>query len=407
MLSDLDKFLEGNSLSSTQQADLRKLLSIFFLGQIIGLPTLNSILQYHGIKSNSHQICYKNLCKSLTNKDIHHIFSTLFEKELSDKLKNLSQKDPSAWSRETITVVLDDSVFRTWLQSSSDDLKDYEYYYSKWFSGQFHSTVYGYKVVSLGLCIDGVFYPLYFELVKKSQETSAAIKVAQDLVEKVGNFLENLRKKGFQIPTIPFSCDNGYNSLALSETCHKALLSYISVPKRSEKIQVDDSIYKIEDYIENVFIVKEQAYLKKNENEPELDQKPFFQRVRATYCCQNKEVVLLFFRFNRSKKVSVIYCHDKTIFAKTLRHHWFQRTQIEQFFRLLKHTLQIAQAKTCTKHEFECKLLRFAWIALHTQLLTRYLRKRFKEHKKYGFERFRRLIISELGKLDTLNQLLK
>ena len=113
LLSDLDEFVESNRLTPTQQADLRKLLSIFFLGQIIGLPTLNSVLQYHGIKSNSHQICYKNLCNSLKNKDIHHIFSTLFEKELGNILKDLSQKDPSAWSRETITVVLDDSVFRT------------------------------------------------------------------------------------------------------------------------------------------------------------------------------------------------------------------------------------------------------------------------------------------------------
>jgi hypothetical protein len=278
-------------------------------------------------------------------------------------------------------------------------------YYSKWFSGQFYSTVYGYKVVFLGFSIEGVFYPLYFELVKKSTETSA-IKVAQGLVEKVGVFLATLRKKGFQTHTIAFSCDNGYNSLALSETCHKVHLSYISVPKRSEKIQINDTIYKIDQYIERVFIVKEQAYLKKSEDDPELAQKPFCQRVRATYCNQNREIVLLFFRFNGSKKVSVIYCPDKTIFAKTLRHHWFERTQIEQFFRLLKHTLQIAQAKTCTKHEFECKLLRFAWIALHTQLLTHYLRRRLKEHKKYGFERFRRLIISELGKLEILNQLL-
>ncbi len=167
-------------------------------------------------------------------------------------------------------------------------------YYSKWFSGQFYSTVYGYKVVCLGFSIEGVFYPLYFELVKKATETSA-IKVAQGLVEKVGIFLDNLRKKGFQIPTIAFSCDNGYNSLALSETCHKAQLSYISVPKRSEKIQINDTIYKIDQYIEKVFIVKEQAYLKQGEDNPELIQEPFFQRVRATYCNQNREIVLLFF----------------------------------------------------------------------------------------------------------------
>ena len=229
----------------------------------------DSILQYHGIKSNNHQINYKNLYKSLINKNIHDIFSTLFEKELTDKLTNLSQKHPSAWSkhpsawsRETVTVVLDDSIFRTWLQGSSDALKDYEHYYSKWFSGQFYSTIYGYKVVCLGFFIEGVFYPLYFELVKKSTETSA-IKVAQGLVERVGILLDNLRKKGFQIPTIAFSCDNGYNSLALSETCHKAHLSYVSVPKRSEKIQINDKIYKIDQYIEKVFIVKEQAYLKR------------------------------------------------------------------------------------------------------------------------------------------------
>lgn len=380
-------------------------MSIFFLGQIIGLPTLNSILHYHGIKSNSHQINYKNLSKSLTNRNIHDIFSALFEQELTHKLTNLSQKDPSVWSRETVTVVLDDSIFRTWLEGSCDALKDYENFYSKWFSGQFYSTVYGYKVVCLGFSIGGVFYPLYFELVKKSTETSA-IKVAQSLVEKVGVFLDTLRKKGFQIPTIAFSCDNGYNSQTLSETCHKAHLSYISVPKKSEKIQVNDKIYKIDHYIKEVFIVKEQAYLKEREDDPDLTQEPFSQRVRANYCNQNREVTILFFRFNGSKKVSVIYCPDKTIFAKTLRHHFFERTQIEQFFRLLKHTLQIAQAKTCTKHEFECKLLRFAWIALHTQLLTRHLRKRFKEYKKYGFERFRRLIIAELGILDILRQLL-
>jgi hypothetical protein len=167
-------------------------------------------------------------------------------------------------------------------------------YYSKWFSGQFYSTVYGYKVVCLGFSIEGVFYPLYFELVKKSTETSA-IKVAQSLVEKVGVFLDTVRKKGFQIPTIAFSCDNGYNSLALSETCQKTHLSYISVPKRSEKIQINDTIYKIDQYIEKVFIVKEQAYLKKGKDSTALTQEPYFQRVRATYCNQNREIVLLFF----------------------------------------------------------------------------------------------------------------
>lgn len=153
--------------------------------------------------------------------------------------------------------------------------------------------------------------------------------MAQSLAEKVGEFLDTLRKKGLPIPTIAFSCDNRYNSLALSETCHKANLSYISVPKKSEKIQIHGKIYKIDQYIEKVFIVKEQEYLEKCKDNSGLTQEPFFQRVMATCCKQNREIVFLFFRFNGSKKVSVIYCLDKTIFAKTLRHHWFERTQID------------------------------------------------------------------------------
>ena len=32
------------------------------------------------------------------------------------------------------------------------------------------STVYGFKVVTFALCIDGVLYPLYFDFVKKTVE---------------------------------------------------------------------------------------------------------------------------------------------------------------------------------------------------------------------------------------------
>lgn len=228
-----------------------------------------------------------------------------------------------------------------------------------------------------------------------------------NLVEKVGIFLKKLKEKGCKIPIIALSCDNGYNSAELKESCQNASLAYISVPKKTDKIEVNGVVYKIKDYIETVFLVEQTAYEEEAKGNPEINQSPFYQRVRANYYSKNiTNAVFLFFRFNGSKKVSVIYCPDKNIFAKTLRHHFFQRTQIEQFFRLLKHSLQIAQAKTTTKHEFELKLLRFNWVALHTQLLTRYLRKKLKQHTKYGFERFRRLIIAQLGELDILKQLL-
>ncbi|TAF31269.1 MAG: hypothetical protein EAZ67_13125 [Cytophagales bacterium] len=39
---------------------------------------------------------------------------------------------------------------------------------------------------------------------------------------------------------------------------------------------------------------------------------------------------MLAFRLNGSNKVSVIYSTSQTIFAKTLRRHWFQRTYIDR-----------------------------------------------------------------------------
>ena len=73
-------------------------------------------------------------------------------------------------------------------------------------------------------------------------------------------------------------------------------------------------------------------------------------RFRAFYDSQNREVVLLAFRLNGSKKVSIIYATDKNIKGKTLRRHWFQRTYIEQFFKLLKHYLLIQKSITTPKY---------------------------------------------------------
>ena len=130
-------------------------------------------------------------------------------------------------------------------------------------------------------------------------------------------------------------------------------------------------------------------------------------RKRCFYKALGKEMTFLFFRLNGSKTVSVIYCNDKNITAKSLRRHWFQRTQIEQFFRLIKHTLKISEAKTTNKDQFELKLLRFVFIGLHVQLFTRFVRKKNKKWRKLGFEQIRRLIIFELNKIDILENLLK
>ena len=117
----LDEHITGMELSEKDRVELQKLMRLFFLGQIVGLPNLHSILERFGIKSNSKQIKYKKLCKKLSNNKLHEIFEFIFESQLREVLEKLSQKDDSNWSRELVTAIVDDSVFKQWLQSHDPD----------------------------------------------------------------------------------------------------------------------------------------------------------------------------------------------------------------------------------------------------------------------------------------------
>jgi Transposase DDE domain len=401
-------------LNEQETAQLKKLLTIFFLGQVVGLPTLHSILKQYDISSNKHQIDYKDLCKKLTYNKIGKVFEQVFEMQILDVLDKMSQKDSSCWSRELVTALLDDSVFRQW-QTSYDWSKDFEDCYGKFFSGQFKTSVYGFKVVTFALSIEGVVYPLYFDYVKKGKtkedKAENAIEIAQKLVEKWGLFVKRAKNKGILIPKLHFSCDNGYSSVALSETCEANELRYISVPKKSHLFDIaqpNGSLIhtNLEDWINNTFLVAE----KKHEMQQALlykkEKTPFIYRFKANYCAQKREVTLLAFRLNGSKKVSIIYSTEKSIFAKTLRRHWFQRTYIEQFFKILKHVFKIQDARVKTKDAFHTKLLRFAFMAFHAQKLIKFIRSKFNQFDKFGFVTIQRLLCRDQTFFDLLQSFL-
>lgn len=380
----MGKNLAQEGLGSKEWKTLSKFMKIFFVGQLLGLTTLNSILTYLGISNNGLQISYKLLRKKISNKLIIKIFEILFEKQISQKMQEMQIKHRSNFSRELVTVVLDDSVFRQWLDSLKAE-KNYMGYYGKFFSGQYGRVLYGLKVVTLGLSIDNVFYPLYLGMVKKYLKTDKeqpenAINVACNLVRKWGTFIKRNNLNLLKTNNLHFSCDNGYNNIKLSNSCKENGLIFVSVPKKTEKVVIEKQEIKLKDLIEQRFISKEKSHQEKSE-------KPFIMRIRAVYLAHQKEVVLLLFRLNNSKKVSVIYCTDVCIFSKTLRRHWFQRTYIEQFFRLLKHSMKIQQSNSRNKAMFEEKLLCFFFIALHIQKMLRFCKKNQpKNFKKYGFE---------------------
>jgi len=409
VLDSLQSSLAEVDLSVAQQRELQKMQAIFFLGQLVGLPTLHSILTKFGIQSNGLQMRYKKLCKALSINKIRSIFEFIFESQVAEAVQKMSQKDRSAWSKELVTLVLDDSIFRQWLQSQNPEA-DFEGFYGCFFSGQYKATVYGFKVLSLGLSIKGVLYPLYFEFVKKvpkdapagEPKPETAIQAAEKLVKRWGAFKAKLQAKGIELPHLHLSCDSGYSHKELAEVCEKNDLSYISVPKKSHYFEINGKKIKLSDWIEKVYLVAEEAQQAPEKALPKEQKTAFTLRERAIYGAQNQEVTLLAFRLNGSEKVSVIYSTDKHIFGKTLRRHWFQRTYIEQFFKTLKHVLQISEARVRTKSDFESKLFRFAFLALQVQKLVRFLRKKIKDFAKKGFIALQRILNSDPDFLDLL-----
>jgi hypothetical protein len=374
--------LDTTHFSREHMAILNKINLLYLLGNIIDLPTINSILEHTGVKDKKGKIRLSSLLKNISYKNITDLFERAFSQNVEAKLSEMCAKDPSIFSREYVTVILDDSIFKQWLKESVNKDDDYGCFYS----GQFNSKVFGFKVLCLGISIDGCFYPLFVQFIPKKKVGSdgkntaeTAHKGAEKLIAKWGEFASNCAKKGVMLPKMYFSCDSGYSAVSLSDACKKVNLTYMSVPKKSHNFTINKEKKKLSHFItifEKLEKKHKDSLLKKDDNDNSKTE-PFTWRVRATYESQNKEVLLLFFRLNGSNKVSVIYSTNLNIPSKTMRRHWFDRTYIEQFFKLLKHSMKIQNTRTNTKEKFTMKLYQFMFVGFYIQKFTRFIRKRF------------------------------
>ncbi len=394
--------LDISHVNESDKLLFEKMQTVFFLGQLLGLPTLKSILVKFGITSSQVSINYKKLYKKLTINKIRLLYEYVFKIQVVHLLKEMASKDSSIWSKKRVTAVLDDSIFRQWLS----ELGRENDYFGRFFSGQYCAVTLGFKVVCFGLYIDDVFYPLFFDFVRKKgkADKKEPIQIAKKLVNRWGKLQKQLAKQNSVLPAIHFSCDSGYSDVSLSEECAKKEnnLIYISVPVKSHIVYINNKKTKLSEYINNTFLAKEKQHQEAQRHLKEEEKIPFTLRLKVFYQCQKREVVLLFFRLNGSKKVSVIYTSNLTIFAKTLRRHWFNRTYIEQFFKTLKHVLKISEPRTKNKQEFENKLLQFAFLAIEVQKIVRFITRKCKQFKQKGFISLQRILCSKKEILDLL-----
>jgi hypothetical protein len=386
-----------------ERGNVQKVALLLMVGTLFDLTTLREILTLYGIKSNK----YGKIWQKLSHKQVYDLFVLGSRQHFKDSFSKLLKQSESSQSRAEITIVGDDSVFKQWLKGRENE--ENSEFYGKFFSGQYKTTVYGFCVSVIGVVLYGTFYPLSFSLVGKpsiksgksgskdtvnsaKQRKKSLVELEKQIKEVVGFLTDLSEALGVVLPQLYISIDSGFNDKFLLDLCDSLNLIAISVVKMNEIVVYKDKTMNFATLRDTVFLRAERKFYRDKSNED----KPFSLRLPLFYKKLNRTVTVLIFRFNGSHKITIIFCYDAFIKAKTLRRRFFQRTQIEQFFRMLKHTLKISQSKSDSTHSFIKKLAVFFLKAIFAFAFRDYCRKHFRRFKYDSFYKLRLNILHHL-----------
>lgn len=362
---ELLSVLEAHWPSHKDLKKIHKVLNLLVLGEFFGYHNLCQLLEAYHL--SPHHL-YR-LWKTCTDEQLLTFVDGFCWLAFQQRLLDLCHKSDATWSRMNVTLVIDSSIYKQIL-SLGDEIPEFD----KFFSGQYHATVYGFRLTLIGMVIGGRFYPIQFVI---SSKDHAELDIAKTLLAHVKQKLDILATSSqITFPNLFLSVDSGFCHLDLFEAEDE--ITVISVPKKSWVFEIDGQKMNLKKHIDRFL-----------EEERTSDSPVFPLRKRAVGNTLG-EVVLLFFRYNTSHKVSVIVTDQRDIFAKTLRRRWFQRTYIEQFFRFSKHTLNIQSTKSTNASEFDRNVSLNFLKVLVCQTFTAFCREQFPALQHWSFEKIRR-----------------
>ena len=363
--------LYSRELTTKNLRKLHRVLNLLILGELFGLHNPNQFAAYFGISSGN---LYRTW-RTFSPQRIMDVANTLFWTILQDRLLKLGQQSDATWSRQEVTLVVDSSIYKLFLSTFAKDDVVTRLFFDRFFSGQFHSGVHGFRLTVIGLVIDGLFYPCNFYV---SAKKHSEVAVAKALVKRLSRKLSALKARtGITFPNLFLSADNGFCDPNFLTTCKGCGIAPISVPTKSWRFEFDGKSVPLKTYI-GMLVGREDAG----------EEGVFPHRARA-FRKGFGDVVLLFFRLKKGKKINVILTTYLDTKAKTLRRRWFQRTEIEQFFRFSKHTLKFQETKTENLAEFIQNVgLNFLRVTV-CQIFKQFCRTHFNALKKWSFHKLR------------------
>jgi len=388
MFEELTK-LKHCSIPPNQQHKVAKVLMLCILGPLFGHHTLKSILSAYGVTSTNMYTIYNYL----SYKDLNQISARIFSHFATEQLIVLGKQSNSSWSRACPTFVIDASIYKQFLEDKNCELFDI------FFSGQTGKPEYGFKISLGGIAIHDTFYPLIFTISPKhvtdAEMASSMLLQMKSIVDQIAT--EHQLVYG----TWYLSVDSGYSDNALLDTANSTGITPICVPKTSHIFKYENKSSNLKKLIDNEYLPKEAEHKKSQPNDA------YTLRINVFYKALNKELILLIFRYQDSKKVSVIYSTDLSITSVTLRHHWFQRTYIEQFFRFSKHTLKAAQSTADNVDDFVKKICLNFMKTIFYLNLRNHCRKMYHYFKNWTFGKISSYAITKQVGFEWIEQLLK
>ncbi len=360
--------LESLTLSDKQQQNLHKVLNLLLISELFDLHNPGQIAAFFGTCSKK---LYR-ICRKFSHQQIMDTVSEIFWVSFRHRMVELCQKSEATWSRSQVTLVVDSSIYKHFISNPNAETAEIR---GKFFSGQCHSIVCGFRVTMIGVVIDQIFYPINFYVSSKKHKE---LTVANILVKRVGKKIDVLREQDkIDFPNLFMSADNGFCYASFLEANKAIGVDPISVPKKNWIFEIDGRKTNLATYIKK---------LETNEFAGEINTFPYRKKAfRKGF----GDVVLLFFRLEKGTKINVIMTTQLDIKAKTLRRRWFQRTYIEQFFRFSKHTLKIQETKAKNVNEFVRKVALNFLKVMVCQIFTQICRKKYRLLKNWSFHKIR------------------
>ena len=320
MLDKISKSLEPfqEFLDSKFEQDNEEAVEILLMlayGHIFEIFTPNQLAEVLGIDKNR----VYGAIKSWSIFQFRRMFLLAGYQEVSQLLKDVLSKSPATLSRMRITLSVDDTVV-----DRQGKLISLTY---SWFSGRHKDIVKGQNIITITIKIGDRIIPLCIRPVsKQGRGNTSKPEIFREMIHEV---VELFARDGIDLTQFPITFDSWYGSSDLVRILREEGFGQIVIHTKSNYVfTIDGKRTKLSQHKKEIQLRDDLWGCKGIAVARKAAESPTFGKV-----------ILLFFEHCSTIKSVMVF--GRKLRACEALSIWKQHNSIEQFWRRLKHDLQI------------------------------------------------------------------